>query len=67
MLYLEWVPMDDFVNSHTVQLEDTGSLSYADIPDVVIFHHTISEKPPLNIISDAYDNKSKCSQNLIFT
>lgn len=36
--------MDGFVNSHTGQLEDTGSLSYAAIPDVVTFHYTISEK-----------------------
>lgn len=38
------LPMDDFVNSHTGHLEDTGSLSYATIPDVVTFHYTVSEK-----------------------
>lgn len=36
--------MDDFVTSCIGNLEDTDSLSYAALPDVVSFHYTISEK-----------------------
>lgn len=41
---MDHLPKNDFVSSHTGHLENTASLSYANLPNVHPFHYAVCKK-----------------------
>lgn len=57
--------MHDFVTSHMGYLENIGSLTYVDLPNVDIFHYAIFQKPHLFLkVTDLIRRVFKCWEEI---